>query len=291
MTFNTSDQLDVFVLNVGYAVQDADWNWKNVCSPFARLYYVAEGAASLEMTQKDGSVRIVGLRPGHLYLIPPHCVHGYVCDSHFAHYYVHIYENPNVDCPFMESMELPVEVEAADVDRSLFERLCRLLPTMRLPDPDPETYNDPGSLLRSVAQGKNVPFAEKMEVDGIVHVLLSRFFMHAKAAAGMSDDRIRRSIGFIRRNIVKELAVSELAGMELMSKDHYIRLFRSKMGITPMAYIIRLKMERAELLLLTTCSPVKQIAQEMGYEDTSYFVRIFRKYVGKTPQQYRDESA
>ena len=55
----------------------------------------------------------------------------------------------------------------------------------------------------------------------------------------------------------------------------------------PASYITNKKMERAELLLITTDIPVKQIAHDLGYNDLSYFIRIFKKHTGITPQQYR----
>jgi hypothetical protein len=50
---NSIDELHIFTLNVGYAYHNADWNWQNVRSPFARLYYVTEGEAQIEI---DGVV-------------------------------------------------------------------------------------------------------------------------------------------------------------------------------------------------------------------------------------------
>lgn len=59
------DQLKPVVLNVGLAVHNADWNWKNVNSPFMRIYYVTKGFAQIELP--DG---IYQLKVGHMYLIP-----------------------------------------------------------------------------------------------------------------------------------------------------------------------------------------------------------------------------
>lgn len=41
------DQLHLLILNVGLAIHNADWNWKNVSSPFTRLYYIMEGTAQI----------------------------------------------------------------------------------------------------------------------------------------------------------------------------------------------------------------------------------------------------
>jgi AraC-like DNA-binding protein len=83
------------------------------------------------------------------------------------------------------------------------------------------------------------------------------------------------------------LEIRKLAQRAFMSEDHFIRIFRREMGETPNAYIIRLKMERAELLLVTTQLPVKCIADMVGYDEVPYFVRLFKKKVGKTPKEYR----
>lgn len=59
------DQLHLLVLNVGLAIHNADWNWKNVNSPFTRLYYINEGIAKLKTPSG-----IHELKPNHLYLNP-----------------------------------------------------------------------------------------------------------------------------------------------------------------------------------------------------------------------------
>ena len=61
----TPDQLHLLTLNVGFARHNGDWNWKNVRSPFARLYYVSEGGAQVQI---GGNYH--NLTPRHLYFIP-----------------------------------------------------------------------------------------------------------------------------------------------------------------------------------------------------------------------------
>lgn len=59
------DQLHLLTLNVGYAQHNGDWNWKNVRSPFARLYYVTEGSAQINI-----GTEFYTLTPRHLYFVP-----------------------------------------------------------------------------------------------------------------------------------------------------------------------------------------------------------------------------
>jgi mannose-6-phosphate isomerase-like protein (cupin superfamily) len=75
-------------INKIHSIHNADWNWKNVSSPFTRLYYIMEGTAQIIFP--DGMQE---LKPHHLYLVPSFTTHSYQCNSHFTHYYLHIYED------------------------------------------------------------------------------------------------------------------------------------------------------------------------------------------------------
>ena len=115
------DELHIFTLNVGYAYHNADWNWQNVRSPFARLYYVTEGEAMIDI---DGTVHT--LTAGHLYLIPAYTKHTNICTGVFAHYYLHIYEEAATS--MLDEWQYPVELSATPTDLYLFKRMCELFP-------------------------------------------------------------------------------------------------------------------------------------------------------------------
>lgn len=128
------EQMHPLVLNVGLAIHNADWNWKNVNSPFTRLYYVTEGTAQIELP--DG---IHTLQPDHMYFVPAFTLHTNICDSHFVHYYLHIYEDHYSEDDWMEHWKFPIEIEAGPLDLALFQRLCEINPHMMLPKSDPTT--------------------------------------------------------------------------------------------------------------------------------------------------------
>lgn len=274
-------QLQVLTLNTGYAECNGDWNWKDVRSPFARLYYVTEGEAWVEV---EGAH--IHLRPDHLYMIPPFTVHTNVCTGHFCHYYIHVYEAPG-DFSFLEQLRYPYEVEGTPQDKELFRRLSEQNPSMKLQQSDPQTYDNSMTLLRNIAKNKQRQFWVTVEARGILYILLSRFIRQATTKQEVKDDRISDVAAYIRGHITEPLEIKKLAQRAFMSEDHFIRIFRREMGETPNAYIIRLKMERAELLLVTTQLPVKCIADMVGYDEVPYFVRLFKKKVGKTPKEYR----
>lgn len=270
------------MLNVGYAVHDADWNWNNVRSPFARLYYVTEGSAMVSLPSGR-----VSLRPGHLYFIPPFTLHSDICDGPFVHYYIHLYEEPDSDVHVFEEMDFPVEIEGNETDGLLFRRLCEMNPEMRLPQSNPVSYDNSPTLIETVRKSKVRTFAERVESRGIIYMLLSRFLSEATPKVQLADNRIQHTVNHIRKNLRAHIDVDELAQMACMSKDHYIRVFKREMGETPMHYITMRKIECAEMMLSTEDMSVKSIAASLGFVEHSYFNRIFKKIVGQTPLEYR----
>ena len=105
----------------------------------------------------------------------------------------------------------------------------------------------------------------------------------------MKDDRIHLVLNYIRKNLDKRIHIDTLADKTCMSKDHFIRVFKNETGLTPNAFITQKKVERCELMLVTTTMSVKNIANTLGFDDYSYFNRIFKKNMGITPQQYREK--
>ena len=73
------------LLNIGYAYHDADWNWKNVKSPFSRIHIVIKGNAKI--IRDD---RTVYTKENHMYLTPSHINHSYKGDGIYEQYYIHI---------------------------------------------------------------------------------------------------------------------------------------------------------------------------------------------------------
>ncbi len=79
-------------------------------------------------------------------------------------------------------------------------------------------------------------------------------------------------------------ALVKLSGLPSRSFE---RRFKSSTGMTPLDYVQALRLEEAKQMLETSELPIEAIASETGYEDTSFFGRLFRRKVGLTPNQYR----
>lgn len=276
------EQMHPLVLNVGLAVHNADWNWKNVNSPFTRLYYVTEGSAQIELP--DG---IYTLSPKHMYFIPAFTIHTNICKSNFVHYYLHIYEDHYSDNDWLDHWKFPVEIEATDLDLALFKRLCEINPHMTLQKSDPTTYDNNPTLMQNLIKNRQRAFCDKVESRGIVFQLLSRFFKQGQSKIEMEDNRIAKTVLYIRKHLNEAIELEKLAEISCLSKDHFIRLFKKELGTTPLQYINQKKIEKAQLLLITEELAVKEIAFQLAFDDYSYFNRLFKKTAGVTPQEYR----
>lgn len=270
------------MLNVGFAHHDRDWNFKDINSPFARIYLVMQGEASIIMRGER-----YRLSPGHMYMIPPFTTHTDICDGIFNHYYVHIYEDAGNREEILASYDFPFEIDSTEVDHILFDNLSKSNKAMKLKSSDPRMYDNENSLIECVRFNRSRPIDVRMESAGIIAQFLSRFMKRARPKYHSSDERISHTLKTIRNNIYSTISVESLARESCMSVGHFIRLFRSEVGCTPAHFLIERKMMKAKLMLATESIMTKEIAFRLGYEDVSYFTRLFRKHVGITPREYR----
>lgn len=274
---------DLLMLNVGYAVHDADWNFENVNSPFSRIYYVTGGEAKVRIGD-DVHVFV----PDNMYMIPAFTQHTNICDGVFEHYYVHVYEEMSPGQELIGRFDFPFEVVGTELDLALFKVLCEHNTGMELKFSDPKIYDDKNSLIRCVRLNRERPLFDRLESAGIICQLISRFARLAKPKFQITDSRIEQILDAISGKIDEVMTVDSLARMACMSKDHFIRLFRRNVGVTPAQYIINDKVTKAKLMLASESMSVKEIAFSLGYYDISYFTRIFKKHSLLTPLQYRN---
>lgn len=274
------ESFNLQMLNVGLAHHHGDWNWKDIVSPFTRIYYVKEGEALVHLPHQT-----VRLRPGYLYLIPAYTLHSYECEGLFVHYYLHVYEGFKSEMNLIEQYDFPVEVAGSHDDELLLQRMCEQHPQAQLPSSNPEAYAT--QFTDYVERYRDMPLWQKMELRGVILMLFSRFLRQAVPHVWTTDERMKRVQEHIHSHICDNIDVEDLADVACVTKPYLIRLFKREFGSSPVQYINKKKVERAELLLYTTDMPVKEVSYELGISDHSYFIRLFRKVTGITPQEYR----
>jgi len=101
-----------------------------------------------------------------------------------------------------------------------------------------------------------------------------------------SYDRIQKAINYIKENIDKKISVDDLADHVRISKYHFLRQFKKVTGNTAVNYINYLRCEYAKQLFRTSSLQIKEVADMCGFENRSYFAKIFKQYNGITPRQF-----
>jgi len=183
----------------------------------------------------------------------------------------------------------PIELKASNLDLLITDRLMQINPDRHLSQLDPKLYDNPPTFSQYIADNNKTPLHSIIETQGILYQLMSKFLEQAKLRLSENDIRINKCLQFIHENIDKNITVSRLADIACITEDHFIRIFKKEMKATPLKYINLKKIEKAQLLLLTTNIPIRDVAFELSIDNISYFNRIFRQHTGKTPGQYRDE--
>lgn len=96
---------------------------------------------------------------------------------------------------------------------------------------------------------------------------------------------MQRAIDFMVKNLHEPLQVSTVAHIVNMSESSFSHAFKKQMGITPQKYMHKIKLHHASMLL--SKKSVTDTAFELGYENTSHFIRLFKETYGITPKQYQ----
>ena len=102
--------------------------------------------------------------------------------------------------------------------------------------------------------------------------------------------KIQMAIGYIQEHFAENLTVNVLAEHYGMSPNYFSSMFKKEMSRSAVNYITELRINQARELLYHSELSVVDISKKVGYEDSPYFFRVFKKYLGMTPLQYREES-
>lgn len=95
------------------------------------------------------------------------------------------------------------------------------------------------------------------------------------------------AISFIHRHLDEPLSLPHLARHVAYSPYHFVRLFKERMGLTPMHYVAALRLQRAKELLLHTNLSIRDIGLEIGQQSLGTFTTRFTQRVGMTPALFR----
>ena len=98
---------------------------------------------------------------------------------------------------------------------------------------------------------------------------------------------IRQAVSYIKAHFREELTLDDVAKAVHFSPYYVSRLFKEELGLNFIEYVTRTRIDEAKRLLLETNQTISEIALSVGYQDPSYFTKVFKKMEGRTPTQFR----
>jgi AraC family transcriptional regulator len=112
----------------------------------------------------------------------------------------------------------------------------------------------------------------------------------SRARGGLAPWQERKIEQYLRDRVQQQVRLDELAQHASLSVSHFCRAFKGTFGTTPHTYLVRLRLARAQELMLQTGSELGQIALACGFSDQSHLCRTFRRETGETPGRWRSRN-
>ncbi len=238
------------------------WGAHNEQVTFNKLYFLTEGDFHINI---DG--RVYEGKPGQMFLLPANSKQLY-----------HAYNSPKARKKWMHFM-------CNCGKKDLFE-LVGAKDMIEVDDPVyiHELFDD----LFAHASQRSVNDILRVKAD--VLSLLSYFLDKAQVdfSKPILDSRFEAVLRYIDEHLAEEIRLTDLSQMVFLNPNYFIRCFKSRIGMSPMEYILMTRVNRAKHYLQTTAKPIKDISAICGFSTVYYFDRVFKRYTGITPTIYRN---
>lgn len=103
----------------------------------------------------------------------------------------------------------------------------------------------------------------------------------------LPEKRVQILLDYIHTHYKNKITIEELAKTASISKTEVLRCFKAIMGLSPIRYLNSYRLQRAAHMLINTEKSIQEIAENCGFDDNSYFSKLFKKKYSVTPHDYR----
>lgn len=237
------------------------WKGYNLNCNYSKFYYILEGECEI----KTGTQTYHGI-PGRLFYIPAGLTHSYyhINTNYVTKYWFH-FDFEIAGESLEKKYALPLYVDIPEEDESVtkcFEDIIKPCNTI-------------GAALK-----RNASIIE----------LFSIFLEYSDKTDSISykeKSSLDYLLDYIKKHLKEKPSIDELADTLHLHPNYFIRMFKSKMGMSPGRYMNNLRCEMAKDLLQNTNKPINQIMQEVGFYDNSAFANFIKHSTGYSPHEFR----
>lgn len=241
------------LLEYGIGRQSPDWHVTETKAPmYARVYSILGGRTVFHM---NGMQRV--LEPDWLYIFPIHAPYQMTTDplDPIHCLYMHL-DLRTANLSRLIAVPLQEETEIRHLVQAISDGVCSGLPA---------------GYLEKLA----LAFGELCVLRGLFETL---------------DETTAGYVNALREAYRTDVPLSRIAAQFGYTTEHFIRIFKKKMGVSPHQYIVSLRMSDA-VRMLAGSAPLDEIGEAVGYSDGRSFSCAFRRYYGISPGVYRTQYA
>jgi AraC-like DNA-binding protein len=149
----------------------------------------------------------------------------------------------------------------------------------------PDASGRIASASRWIAELSGDPSVESEQIrKGLMAAVLHEL---ARPVRRPGDELVAKVRAFTVPRLSRPIGLDDLAAAAGFSRYHFLRVFRAAVGVTPMRWLRRLRVQEARTLLLTTELPLRAIAPRVGFADEFQLSRVFRRETGWPPSRVR----
>ncbi len=105
---------------------------------------------------------------------------------------------------------------------------------------------------------------------------------------GLPVRQLHKVEDYLSEHLAEEISVGELSELVALSPFHFCRVFKQTTGMSPLQFVTRERITRAQQLIREASRSLIEIALEVGYTSPSHFARVFRRVAGLTPTDFRN---
>ena len=259
------------ITDIGY-YPHAEGHYRERIRPIGQhvLIYCMEGEGWFRI---DGNIYKV--RANQYFILPPNRPHSYGADKEhpWTIYWIH-FTGPHASI-YSEGMQQP-----HDIQPSLNSRISERQ----------HIFEEIFSTLEHSTELESLRYASSLLHYYLASMRYLSLYRNASPIAARQSavsllDAVRH---YMQENLERRITLEQIASYTGYSPSHFSLLFKQQTGESPLAYLNRLKIERARQLLKTTDMRINQICHKIGFDDSYYFSRLFKQQVGVSPKQYRE---
>lgn len=121
----------------------------------------------------------------------------------------------------------------------------------------------------------------------LIHLLQNNDFSIKATDCEAHTHDINNIIHYIQTNFTNKITLEQLSELSAINKYYLIRIFKQYTGLSPIDYIIHIRIEEAEKLLIESSLPISKISDLVGFHSPSHFTKVFKAIHHMTPSQFR----